>query len=73
MKAVTKKQVKQTLYPFRVIVRGNDDGRRVRRVRTVMAADEGDAAARVEKVDPNVLSGLIDPYIAVLPPLQRQQ
>lgn len=61
----------QPLYAFRVVVRGNNDGRRVRRVRTVMAANEGVAAQRVEQADPHVLAGLVDLYVTVLPPLAK--
>lgn len=61
----------QPLYAFRVVVRGNNDGRRVRRVRTVMATNEGVAAQKVEQEDPHVLAGLVDLYVTVLPPLAK--
>lgn len=70
MKTNTKIAAKGSkTFGFRVIVRGNAGKKRVRRVRTVHAANEGAAVAAVEKQDPKVLSGLRNTYVAVLPPL----
>lgn len=74
--ATTKaKQPSNDLYAFRVIVRGTQgagkNARRVRRVFTTPARDEG---AAVELAQPRIekaCKGLDDLYVAVLPPLGK--
>lgn len=55
-------------FGFRVIVRGKFGDKRVRRVRTVWAINEAVAAAELEN-DKEIVKGLKDMYVTVLPPL----
>jgi len=60
----------QNLQGFRVVIRGTtNEDKRVRRVRTAWAVNEGEAAMQVAVEDKQVTVGLKDLYLAVLPPL----
>lgn len=60
----------QALAAFRVVVRGNNkDGKRIRRVKNVMAADANDAAVKGEAMAMTLIEGLTNPYFNVYPPV----
>ena len=65
----TKQTQASETYGFRVVVRGNLDGRRVRRVRTVQASDAAQAFEAAGPVAAQASEGLSDVFYNVYPPV----